>query len=624
MWLLAAGPRAAEDGEAMERMAATLRGTGGTARSWRSADRRAGAASLAPAFVPEDAFDVQPLVSGERVFVCQARIDNRAEVEGQLGIEDASTVADSSLLAAAYDRWGADCVHRVVGDFSFAAWHREDGRIVAALDHQGVRRIFWTRIGEGFALSSQLPALLAHPKVSHEPDLQSMATLFDAGIDRSSTPFLAVRAVPGGHVATFRGNDVRLDRWWKPESRPTIWYRDHSEYVADLQEHFVRATAPLLRSRGPVSTTLSGGLDSGSVTAMAARLLAPTGSRLTAYTSVPEAGLVPSERPNWEADDSSYAAAVAAQHDNVDHRLVRPGGRCVPDVAPLIHARSRTPTRAATNLLWLDRISSLAAASGSRVLLTGQLGNAAFSWRGDGTVWELLMHGRLRLALAQVAIEARGRDESRARIALQALRYGWTTSRRRQRSTIDSQLTGLRYLRDPAAARARGNEYAMPPRTRAYWRAFVTTPRNVWAPEPVLQWGIEWRDPTADRRLLERLLQYPQAAFRAGGRYRGLARSLDLLPDRVRLRHTQGAQVPEAPSLIAAHADRYEDALALIGRSAGCRELFDLAALRRGLAEFRAGSRDFYRAGTFDRAIDVGLFLARLELGGWSDAEAGA
>jgi asparagine synthase (glutamine-hydrolysing) len=611
MFVLVAGPRTAERDEDLERMARELRGGAGAARPWRDGARNAAAASVAPSFVPEDAFDVQPIVSEERVFVCQARLDNRTEIEQQLGL--GAEMSDSSLLAAAYGRWGHDCVQKLAGDFAFAVWHRHDGRVFAAVDPLGTRRLFWTRVGDAIALSPQLAPLLAHPRVSHEPDLAALARLFDFGIDRPTTPFLAIRALPGGHLLDWRTGEPRVTRWWHPEARASIWYRDSREYVDEARELFTRAVASQLRSSTPLSTTLSGGLDSGAVTATAARLLSSRGVRVTAYTSVPESGLLPSERSGWEADDRGYAQEVAAGFANIDHRLVAPRGRCLLDVVPSIHDLTLTPAKSATNLLWLDAISRLTAESGSRVLLTGQLGNTAFSWRGDGTVWELAMHGRLRGALAQATMEAAARGTSVGRVLAGAIRG--RLSRRKVGEGV--QLPGMQFLRQDRkpSPRERRNEYVIPAGSRAYWTAFATTPKHVWGPEPTTQWGIEWRDPTADRRLIERLLQYPQAAFRVSGRERGLARELTagLLPDRVRLRRTQGAQVPEAASLIAQHERCYEAALRAMRDSGPCRELFDVDAIQRALDTLTRGSRDYHLALQLDRAFGIALFLMHLE-----------
>ena len=591
MFILLAGA----DG-ALESMAAELRGGVGEPRLWRDDRHEAGAASLAADFVPEDRFDVQPIVNDDRVFVCHARIDDR---EG--------TGADSALFAAAYDKYGERCVDHIVGDFAFAAWHRDERKVVAGVDPLGHRRLFYARIGNGIALSTQLPALLAHPNLSHDLDLDSLARIFAPGIDRTSTPYASIRAVPGGHLLTWRAGELKIERWWNPEWQPSIWYRDAREYVDETRELLTRAVKAHLRSSSAISTTLSGGLDSGCVTAIAAQM-----QRVTAYTAIPEEGLATSERKRWEADDRAYAGDVARMHDNIDHRLVTPGGHCAIEVASAIHDRSRTALKAATNILWLDRIATSAFHAGSRVLLTGQNGNNAFSWRGDATLSELATHGHLRAAVAQARAESRARRVSVLRVLAGATR---TAFRARSSRTAgeDIHSPALRFLKHPPPMHTRANEYAEVPGTRRFWSMAITTPRHTWSPDVNVQWGIDWRDPTADRRLLERLLRYPQSAFRLDGRDRGLAREVanGLLPDRVRLRTTQGAQVPEAPSLIAAHAHHYREVLANMRGNIACRELFDFDALDEALGEFVNGSRDYYTALAFDRAVAAGQFILK-------------
>jgi asparagine synthase (glutamine-hydrolysing) len=616
MFVLLAGPGAAASAETLGTMAEALRGGVGPARVWRAEERDSAAASVAPDFVPEDVFDSQPMVGEERVFVCQARIDNRGELLERLGLATDAAIADSGLLALAYDRWGVACVDRIVGDFAFAAWTRGKGRVEAAVDPIGARRLYWTRIGRTLALSPQLRPLLAHPQVSREPDLEALARMLDSGIERSSTPYAGISALPGGHRLTWAGGELRVERWWRPDWRPTVWHRDARDYVEEARELFMTAVKAQLRSRGPLSTTLSGGLDSGAVTAAAAGLLSPAGDRLTAYTWVPEPGLATFERPNWDSDDSQYARAVAAACPNVEHRLVVPGARSVLETAALVHRNCATPSKNATNLLPFDVMATAMAADGSRILLTGQQGNSAFSWRGQSAVRELAALGRWRGAHAQARLEAQGRGTALWRIYAEAGREALSSLRHRTVG-IQGFNPGLRFMREgrrpPPAVRS--NEYAEVRGTRRFWGVAVTTPRHVWWPEPVAQWGVELRDPTADRRLIERLLQFPQSAFRAGGRLRGLARELSrgLLPDEVRLRSSQGAQVPEAASLIALHSAAYRAALETMRAAPACRELFDLEAVGAAVDGLAAGSNDHVLALAVNRALDVGTFLARPE-----------
>ena len=568
---------------ALDAMAARLEGPECVPRLWRAAGE-GGAAALRPDFAAEDEHDVQPIVNDERVFVGQVRLDDRDGVLASLNVapRDGALLADSTIACMAWDVWGEAALEKLTGDFAFAVWRRRERRIVAAVDHHGARRLLWCRSPRGLILSGQMAPLFAHPDVSREFDLDALARFFDIGIDRDSTPFAHIRALPGGHLLDWRGGDVRIRRWWNPETSPSIVHRDPNEYVDETRELFERAVAARLRTNGTVSSTLSGGLDSGLVTATAARQLRGRGARLVAYTAVPTPGVPRFERPGWDSDDSPYATETASLHDNVDQRFVSAEGRCVLDLLADFHGRACTPTKRISNFLWLEPITTSVRQSAGRVLLLGEMGNGTISWPGMGRFGQLI-------GLARKLVP-----------------------RRFAQLPPPLSVSLLRAERRPSV-RLRGGIFAERRGSRAHWAAFITTPLNVWWPDPAAHWGVEWRDPTADRRLIETLLRYPLHAFQTGGRERGLARALaaGLLPDRVRLRRTRGAQLPEGPSLIALHAKRYTAALEEMRRSPECRELLDFAAIRRALDVIAAGSLNGPLADAIDRAFDVGLFLCR-------------
>jgi asparagine synthase (glutamine-hydrolysing) len=572
-----------EDTIALDGMAALLESREGVPRVWRAAGE-GGAAALQPDFVAEDELDVQPIVNDDRVFVGQVRLDDRDGVLASLNVapKDRPRMADSTIACMAWDLWGETALEKLAGDFAFAVWRRRERRMIAAVDHHGARRLLWCRSRRGLILSGQMAPLFAHPGVPREFDLDAIARLFDVGIARDSTPFKHVRALPGGHLLDWRGGEVHIRRWWNPGTSPSIVHRDPNDYVEETRELFERAVAARLRTKGSVSSTLSGGLDSGLVTATAARRLRGRGTHLVSYTAVPTPDLPRVERPGWDSDDTPYARETASLHDNVDQRFVSAGGRCVLDLLPDFHRRACTPTKSIANFLWLEPITTSVRQNGGRVLLLGEMGNGTISWPGVGAIGQVLALARRFLPRRFVQLPP------------------------------PRSVSLLRAERHPSL-RLRGGIYAERRGTRAHWAAFITTPLNVWWPDPAAQWGVEWRDPTADRRLIETLLRYPLHAFRTGGRERGLARALaaGLLPDRVRLRRTRGAQLPEGPSLIALHAKRYRAALEEMHRSPECRELLDFPAIQRALDVIAAGSLDGPLADAIDRAFDAGLFLCR-------------
>ena len=140
-------------------------------------------------------------------------------------------------------------------------------------------------------------------------------------------------------------------------------------------------------------------------------------------------------------------------------------------------------------------------------------------------------------------------------------------------------------------------------------------PGHQWAADTAAQWGLEDRDPTGDRRLIELLLSFPLEAFSIAGWPRGLARAmgLGLVPDMVRYRKTRGAQVPEIARIIAVHSAKYREALEEAIGSAHFRLIFETEQVRALLERVchgnTGGNTGRIGAITLDRVADVSLFL---------------
>ena len=140
--------------------------------------------------LPEDASDTQPIVSGDVVFVCRVRLDNRPQVASRLRIspQDAREMADAALL---HGPPALGCRVRATRHrrHGFVAWHVQAARVVAGVNRLGAARLFYSRCGQGLALSDQLPALLAYLGISTTPNVPALAELFDYGSSRETTAY---------------------------------------------------------------------------------------------------------------------------------------------------------------------------------------------------------------------------------------------------------------------------------------------------------------------------------------------------------------------------------------------------------------------------------------------------
>ena len=599
-----------------------MRGSQGTLRAWppgaSGSPQEVAAVVRVPGFLPEDRYDAQPLWSRDRktLLVCQARLDNRAELFDSLEIRNAaqSETADSTLLFSAYERWGESCVSHLTGDFAFAVYSSEHQSLFAAVDHLAHYRLYYATHGQRISLCTQLAPLRYHHQLAALDEV-ALGLSTEARYIPGLTPYRTIRQLTGGEYLHWNQREAKTSCWWQPESRPPTRLKNPAEYVEAARELFERAVSECLRSTTPVTSTLSGGLDSGLVTAAAARQLHNQGRTLTAYTSAPHQGSPVFQRPRWDADDSTFAAQTAAFHPNINHVVLRGDRRVALDLIPAIHRRSGLCVRNGANHLWLDDIARNITPG---VLLTGARGNFSVSYTGNGGFAELLRQRQWSAALQCALAVRRSQNKPLWKTFASGLLPGHTFAHLR-RLVYDQKwevlsLTTAEFRRQH---RSTLHPHRPAPHTRAAFLRRAMLPNFVWAADPLPQWGIEWRDPLGDRRLLELLLSFPLSAFAHEGQSRGLARKLGigLLPEAIRLRRTQGQQAADYAAAMARQLPRYHTLATRMADSKSCCALFDISLLRASLQRVGAGELSGELTSPIDRCIDAGLLILEQEEG---------
>src|SRR5690606_22719042 len=177
---------------------------------------------------------------------------------------------------------------------------------------------------------------------------------------------------------------VRVRRYWRlKEEKRRLPYRTREEYYEAFREVFSRAVGDAVRTNHSVLSQISGGLDSSSVTAMAAKLLAGGNRRLHAFTAIPHDLEGPSRKRGWMYHELPLVRTVLDQHPNIDHHVFR----TVPDADPVAEISSVLPLadQPACNVMnqhWFHASCRQAMDVKSRLILLGDGGNATISWRG--------------------------------------------------------------------------------------------------------------------------------------------------------------------------------------------------------------------------------------------------
>jgi len=283
----------------------------------------------------------QPMETAEGRFAISynGEVYNFRELRGQLASLGHAfrSQTDTEVVLHAFAEWGPDCLRRFNGMFAFAVWDRERRALFLARDRYGIKPLHYARCRNAFLFASELKGLFAHPNCRPEIDpaaLVEYLTFQNLLADRSL--FRDVRLLPAGcwMEVTPAGRDAGVtpapQRYWDFNFQEPERPADDQEYREEVLRLFRQAVRRQLVSDVEVGAYLSGGMDSGSITAVASQQL----GRLRTFTC----GFDLASAVNGElaCDERASARRMSSLFGTVHHEaVIRPPDmeRAVPRVA---------------------------------------------------------------------------------------------------------------------------------------------------------------------------------------------------------------------------------------------------------------------------------------------------
>lgn len=175
------------------------------------------------------------------------------------------TRSDSEIILHLWEERGTECVSLLNGIFAFAIWDARNQSLFLARDRFGVKPLFYAATPGSFIFGSELKALLVHPSSPRSLNFASTDAF-------EESPVLGIQSLPGGHFALVSNGAMTTTRYWSIQrcaSDEGLSADDYVERYADLVEDAVKKE---LMSDVPLAVSLSGGLDSSIITALAGRM----------------------------------------------------------------------------------------------------------------------------------------------------------------------------------------------------------------------------------------------------------------------------------------------------------------------------------------------------------------
>ncbi len=266
----------------------------------------------------------QPMLSqdGRYVLVYNGTIYNYRELRGELKHRGYafSSQSDTEVLLNALIEWGTRAIPKLNGMFAFVLFDKNRQRILMARDRYGIKPLYIAETPKGYLIGSEIKSFLEHPDFTVRVNLEALNEYFTfQNMLGSRTLFEGVRVLPPGYFQAFQKNSG-TEAW---DAQPPIQYWDFSfhsngirhdpkELADQLYSLLVQAVQRQTVSDVPIGSHLSGGIDSGSIVAIASREV----DRLTTFTG----GFDLSSAQGMEAGyDERAAAEVLSNQFKTEH-----------------------------------------------------------------------------------------------------------------------------------------------------------------------------------------------------------------------------------------------------------------------------------------------------------------
>jgi asparagine synthase (glutamine-hydrolysing) len=280
----------------------------------------------------------QPMISTDHRYVLtyNGEIYNHRELRAEL--EAAGywfrSKSDSEVVLHALAQWGTAALLKFNGMFALALWDRKARTLLLARDRYGIKPLYYAQRGQSFAFGSEQKAIIAQPQFERTLDKQALLEYFTfQNIFTDRTLLQGIHLLPAGHHATLdltaNTPALRRSQYWDYRFREPVHPASKEEYLEELDRLFRQAVNRQLVSDVELGSYLSGGMDSGSITAIAAKSFTNLKTFTCGFDLSSASGI------ELAFDERPKAEAMSAKFKTEHYEMVLKAGdmeRCLPQV----------------------------------------------------------------------------------------------------------------------------------------------------------------------------------------------------------------------------------------------------------------------------------------------------
>lgn len=504
---------------------------------------------------PEEKTDTQPLSLSDEglTIVFDGRIYNRGEILETLKNRPDPNSPDALLLLKLYKQIGVDAFHKANGEFVLAIYDHHRHELLLARDPVGNRVLYYAETSFYFVFASSTDAIasIADVETVIDPIVLASYLLSSSDLAYGRTLYKAINCLPPAHSIKITKDRVIKERYYRFSSNLNDSKLPIKRAIEGLRYEIERSVQNRIANNSLVGTSLSGGLDSSGVTAIAAEYMGSKGQKIHAFSGVPTQAT-----DQLSIEEIGHIKTVASEFPNIENHLIA-SDRIGPFSGLERHVAVEDLPLGPFYYMY-DLFCDEATKKGIRTFLTGSCGDLLVSAKGFGSLIHQLSplspfsschnfiqnfnkHISIKSFIAQelvfpvfpicLSLFLTRKSRTQAILSNSLLKEDFIRSNGIDELLKDKSLFSNKIFRDPLTRAAETYDQGL---TSHFASQFGRKKQ------------LEFLNPLEDLRLIEFCLALPIASFGYGAQSRGFYREAmkGVIPNSVRKRKTKGAFIP--------------------------------------------------------------------------------
>ena len=282
----------------------------------------------------------QPMVSknADFVIVYNGELFNYLELRTKLEKmgHTFNSNTDTEVALLAWKQWGTKSVEEFNGMFAFAILDVNQKNIYLVRDRYGIKPMYYGHFGNKFIFGSEQKAIFAHPSVTRSVDnLAIVEYLTFQNLFTDKTLIENIRILPPASILRINineANDTSLVQYWDFQFEQDSLILDQKEYEEELSRLLKQAVTRQLIADVPVGSYLSGGMDSGTITAIAAKKISDLKTFTVGFDLSSASGL------ELAFDERRNAESMSSLFKTEQYEMVLKSGDMEKSLESVVHA----------------------------------------------------------------------------------------------------------------------------------------------------------------------------------------------------------------------------------------------------------------------------------------------